>query len=185
VIEATIDEALDRAEARSEQRAQIYRVRNRAIAAIDDYLKVADVALCPLVEAVLREQIQRHFVSGPIDAASLDAQALSDHQQVVEAIAQSVQEVHAVLTPPQTLVIAGYVRATLGDRSVVGLGDATTNRHSAASGRDTAISAPGNQHRSANGTARPSTARPGKANPASGVTPWQGQIGTAPTAPGP
>jgi hypothetical protein len=115
VIEAMIDEALDRAEARSDQRAQIYGARNRAFAAIDDYLGGRDAALCPLVEAELREQVQRLFVSDPIDAAPLDARrAGSDHRRVVETIAQSVREVHAVLTPPQSQVITGYVQANFG-----------------------------------------------------------------------
>jgi hypothetical protein len=117
VIEAMIDEALDRAEVRSEQRAQIYRARNRAFAAIDDYLEDGDAALCPLVEAELREQVQRHFASDPIDAALLDARrARPGHRRIVETIARSMREAHAALTPAQRRVIAGYVRANLGDR---------------------------------------------------------------------
>ena len=115
VIEGMIDEALDRAVARSDQRARIYRARNSAFAAIDHYLKGRDTALCPLVEAELREQIRRLFASDPIDVAPFDARrARPDHRRVVETIAQSVREAHAALTPPQSQVIAGYVRANLG-----------------------------------------------------------------------
>ena len=115
VIEAMIDEALDRAEARSEQRARIYRVRNHACAVIDDYLEGRDTALCPLVEAELRAQVQRYFVSDAIDAASPDARgARPDHRRLVNTIARSVRAAHAVLTPSQRQVIASYVRSNLG-----------------------------------------------------------------------
>jgi len=117
VTEAMIDEALDRAKARSDQRDQIYRARNRAFAAIDDYLEGRGAALCPLVEAELREQVRKLFVSDPIDAAPLDARrAQPDHRRLVDTIAGLVREVHTVLTPSQRQLIAGYVRGNLGDR---------------------------------------------------------------------
>jgi hypothetical protein len=115
VTEAMIDEALDRAQARSDQRDQIYRARNRAFTAIDDYLEGRDPALCPLVETELREQIWKLFVSDPVGAAPLDARrAQPDHRRLVETIARSVRDVHTVLTPSQRQLIAGYVRGNLG-----------------------------------------------------------------------
>jgi hypothetical protein len=117
VIEAMIDEALDRAQARSDQRNQIYRARNRAFAAIEDYLEGGDAALCPLVEAELREQIRELFLSDPIGAGPLDARrAQPDHRRLVEAIARSARDVRAVLTSSQRQRIAAYVRDNLGDR---------------------------------------------------------------------
>ena len=119
VIEAVIDEALDRAEARSEQRDLIYRARNRAFAEIGDYLEDGDVKLYLLVEAELREQVQRCFVSDSIVAAPFDARrARPDHRRVVEAIARLVQEARAVLTPPQRQAVADYVRAHVGGPSI-------------------------------------------------------------------
>jgi hypothetical protein len=119
VIEAAIDEALDRAQVRSEQRERIYRARNRAFAEIEDYLEDGDAGLCLLVEAELREQIQRCFVSDSIVAAPFDwRRRRPDHRQVVEAIACSVREARGVLTPSQRQVIADYVRAYVGSRSI-------------------------------------------------------------------
>lgn len=113
VIEAMIDEALDRAGAWSDQRARIYGARNRAFAAIDDYLEGEDAAACPLVEAELREQVQRRFVLAPIDAAPRDTRRARPNRQLLEILAESVQQAHALLTPPQREVVAGYVRAHL------------------------------------------------------------------------
>jgi len=70
------------------------------------------------------------------------------------------------------------------DGAAVGHSDATANGPTRGSGRDTAISAPGSQHRSDNATTRLSTTRPGKAHPPSGVNPGQGKTGTAPMTPG-
>src|SRR5260370_11967975 len=56
--------------------------------------------------------------------------------------------------------------------------------HVVGSGRGTAITAPGSQHRSSTATGRLSTATPGKAHPSSGVTPGLGRVGTVPTTPG-
>ena len=115
VIETMIDEALDRAKARSDQRDQIYRARNRVFAAIDDYLEGGDATLCLLVEAELREQVQRLFVSDPIDAAPVDARrARPDHRRLLDTIARSVREARAVLAPSQRQLIGGYVRGNLG-----------------------------------------------------------------------
>jgi hypothetical protein len=56
--------------------------------------------------------------------------------------------------------------------------------HVVGSGRGTAITAPGSQHRSSTATGRLSTATPGNAHPTSGVTPGFGRVGTVPTTPG-
>jgi hypothetical protein len=60
-----------------------------------------------------------------------------------------------------------------------GIGNDTTG-----AGRDTALSAPGSQHRSSTATGRLTTSTPGKANPPSGVIPGGGRRGTVPTTPG-
>jgi len=114
LIEAMIEEALDVAEARSDQRAQIYRARDRAFAAIDPYIEGRGTGLCALVEADLREQVQRRFRSYPIEATPFDVRrAGPEHRWVVEAIARSFWEAYAVLTPSQRLIVADYVRANL------------------------------------------------------------------------
>jgi len=118
VIEAMIDEALDRAQAPFEQRARIYRVRNRTLATIDAYLEDSDAARCPtLVEAELREQARRCFADDATEAA-LGATAAwrGDDRRLAETIARSVRDVYAVLTPPQRRAIGDYVRDQLSDR---------------------------------------------------------------------
>jgi len=119
VIEAMIDEALDRAHAPSEQRAQIYRVRNRALATIDSYLEDSDAARCPLVEAELREQTRRCF-AGEAAAAAAGATAAGrgGDRWVAETIARSVRDAYAVLTPSQRQAVSDYVRDQLGDRPI-------------------------------------------------------------------
>jgi hypothetical protein len=115
-----IDEALDRAQAPSEQRTHIYRVRNRALATIDNYLEGdGSGAACPIVEAELREQTRRCFVGGTAGAA-LGATAAwrGDDRRLAEAIARFVRDAHAVLTPSQRRAVGDYVRAQLGDRPI-------------------------------------------------------------------
>jgi hypothetical protein len=115
LIEAMSEEALDLAGVGSDQRARIYRARNDAFAAIDHYLKGRGPGLCALVEADLREQVQRRFRSYPIETTPFDARrAGPEHRLVVEAIARSLWEAHAALTPSQRSTIGGYVRANLG-----------------------------------------------------------------------
>jgi hypothetical protein len=115
VIEAMIEEALDLAEVQSDQRARIYQARNHAFAAIDDYLEGRGAGLSALVEADVREQVQRRFRSYPIESTPFDLRrAGPEHRWVVEAIARSLWEAHAVLTPSQRLIIGDYVRANLG-----------------------------------------------------------------------
>jgi len=119
VVEAVIDEALERARARPEQRDRIYRARDRAFAEIESYLEDGDAGLGLLVEAELRLQVQRCFVGDSIDAAPFDVRRTRpDHRQVVHAIAWAVQQARAVLTPPQRQVIADYVRAHVGGCSI-------------------------------------------------------------------
>jgi len=118
VIEAMIDEALDRAQAPFEQRARIYRVRNRTLATIDAYLEDSDAARCPLVEAELREQARRCFADDATEAAlGVTAAWRGDDRRLAETIARSVRDVYAVLTPPQRRAIGDYVRDQLSDRS--------------------------------------------------------------------
>src|SRR6266853_782575 len=72
-----------------------------------------------------------------------------------------------------------------GDGIAAGQSDSDGGRgHVVGSGRGTAITAPGSQHRSSTATGRLSTATPGNAHPTSGVTPGFGRVGTVPTTPG-
>ena len=56
--------------------------------------------------------------------------------------------------------------------------------HVVGSGRGTALTAPGSQHRSGTATGCLSSPTPGNAHPSSGVTPGFGRVGTVPTTPG-
>jgi hypothetical protein len=110
-----IDEALDRAQAPSEQRAQIYRVRNRALATIDTYLEDGDAARCPAVEAELREQAQRCFAGDSAAVHGATTAWRGGDRRLAETIARSVRDAYAVLTPPQRRAVGDYVRDHLGD----------------------------------------------------------------------
>ena len=70
-----------------------------------------------------------------------------------------------------------------GGRGVGNVGGSAAD-HAVGAGRDTAITAPGSEHRSTTATERLSAPTPGKADLRSGVTPGKGKIGTVPTTPG-
>ena len=72
-----------------------------------------------------------------------------------------------------------------GDGIAAGQSDSDGGRgHVVGSGRGTALTAPGSQHRSGTATGRLSSPTPGNAHPSSGVTPGFGRVGTVPTTPG-
>lgn len=108
VVEAMIDEALDEAKARSEQRVAVYWARNRAFAAVEEYLENRSAAL---------QQVLALFESDHIDLPHRDtlrAQRDAEHRRVADAIAQSAPDVRAVLSPTQRKAVADYARARLG-----------------------------------------------------------------------
>lgn len=114
VILAMIERALERAQVQPEQRARICQARDRALEAIDEYLQDRDAAPPSLIEADLREQVQRCFLGEPTNPAPLDARrAWPDYQGVVDSITRSIRETHSVLTPAQRKAIAVYVRGNL------------------------------------------------------------------------
>lgn len=110
VISTMIDEALDRARVRPDQRFLIYQARDRMLSKIDEYLVDRDAAACRLVEAELWEEAQRCFLGRLIDHAPLDARrAEPEYRQLVRAIALSVRDMRDVLTPSQEQAIVEYM----------------------------------------------------------------------------
>jgi hypothetical protein len=106
MVEAMIDEALDDAKARSEQRAAVYGACSLAFAAVEEHLKNWDAGLA---------QALALFESGDIDLAQLDKlRSPAEHRRVVDAIAQSILDVYGVLSSTQRMVVADHVRARLG-----------------------------------------------------------------------
>lgn len=71
-----------------------------------------------------------------------------------------------------------------GNGHGIGQGGGPPSGVTPGAGRDTALTAPGSQHRSSNASQRLSAPGPGKADPRSGVKPGRGRVGTAPTTPG-
>jgi len=105
MVEVMIDEALDAAKVRSEQRAAVYWARNRAFAAVEEHLKNQDAAM---------EQVLALFGSDQIDLGRFDKlRAQVEYRRVVDAIAQSVLDVYAVLSPSQRRIVADCLRSQL------------------------------------------------------------------------
>jgi Spy/CpxP family protein refolding chaperone len=104
-VAAAIDDALEGAAVRPEQRAAIYGARDRVFAAVEAHRK----ARRPRLEEALRL-----FEADEIDAAQVAAlrqQGEEDHKKLADTVSQALREVHDILTPGQRKVVADYVRS--------------------------------------------------------------------------
>ena len=102
---AMIDEALEPAQVTPEQRAKIYAARDRAFAAVEAQHQTRT---SHMVEALAL------FEGDVVDAgrlATFRAQHEAEHRQVADVIAQSLTEVHDVLTPVQRRAVADWIRS--------------------------------------------------------------------------
>jgi len=101
---AMIDEALEPAKVTPEQRAKIYAARDRAFAAFEAQHKTRGTHMAEALAL---------FEADTVDAsrvAAFRAQREAEHRQIGDTIAQSLTEVHDVLTPVQRKAVADWVR---------------------------------------------------------------------------
>jgi Spy/CpxP family protein refolding chaperone len=104
MVSAAIDEALEPANVTPDQRAKIYATRDRAFAAIHAQHQTRGARM---------EQVLAIFEADTIDPArlaALAAQREAEQRQIADAIAQSITEVHDVLTPVQRRAVADWLR---------------------------------------------------------------------------
>ena len=101
---AMIDEALEPAQVTPEQRTKIYAARDRAFAAVEAQHQTR--------QSYMAEALAL-FEADTVDAgrlATFRAQHEAEHRQVADVIAQSLTEVHDVLTPVQRRAVADWIR---------------------------------------------------------------------------
>ena len=101
---AMIDEALEPAKVTPEQRAKIYAARDRAFAAFEAQHKTRGTHMAEALAL---------FEADTIDAtrvAAFRAQREAEHRQIGDTVAQSLTEVHDVLTPVQRKAVADWIR---------------------------------------------------------------------------
>ena len=104
MVTAALDEALDQAAVTPEQRTAIYASRDRVFATLQ--------AQRP-DRGAQREQVLALFEGDRLDAAqlrSVHAQMDQRHEAMRNAIAQTIVEIHDVLTPAQRQIVANYAR---------------------------------------------------------------------------
>ena len=104
VATAAIDDALDRAQATAEQRAQIQAARDRLAGVFEAHGNGRSARMAEVLALFEADQVD------PGRVQALRRQIEEEHAQIADAVSQALVEAHDVLTPDQRRAVAGYVR---------------------------------------------------------------------------